>query len=105
MHSVTLANSPNEILMQFFLPGHKANRFFERNIIILHQNPFKCNPVSLFTRYLASQDGFFLLSSPLLLKRDGTVLTSFFKKDVGGQSVCASGVTSLAENRVAPHII
>lgn len=33
---------------QFFLPGHKADQFFEGNTIIIHENPLLCNPMKLF---------------------------------------------------------
>lgn len=41
---------------QFFLPGHKADRFFEGNVIILTSNPFRCNPLTLFQNYLCSHN-------------------------------------------------
>jgi len=69
----------NDNFFQFFLPGHKANRFFEGNIIILHTNPFTCNPMALFMAYLKSCDHRFPLSSPLWLNENGTVPTrSYF---------------------------
>jgi hypothetical protein len=109
-NSVVITNDS----FQFFLPGHKADKFFEGNTIILRTNPFPCNPMSLFRMYLRSRDHLFPLSPPLWLKSDGTVPTRsffmrrlhlFFEKDVGGQSMRAGGATSLAENGVAPHII
>jgi len=104
----------NETFFLFFLLGHKANKFFEGNMIILCQNPFPCNPMALFHEYLHSHDHLFPLSPPLWLKLDGTVPTRlffmcclclFFEKDVGGQLMRVGGATSLAENGVAPHII
>lgn len=104
----------NEGFFQFFLPGHKADKFFEGNTIILCPNPFPCNPMSTFTAYLQSCDQLFPLSFPLWLTSSGSVPTRsffmrrlrlFFEKDVGGQSMRAGGATSLAENGVAPHII
>ncbi|KAF8226879.1 hypothetical protein L208DRAFT_1497376 [Tricholoma matsutake] len=104
----------NDASFQFFLPGHKADKFFEGNIILLCPNPFPCDPMSLFLRYLRSRDCCFPLSSPLWLTSSGTVPTRsffmrrlhlFFEKDVGGQSMRAGGATSLAEHGVAPHII
>ncbi|RDB17204.1 hypothetical protein Hypma_002006 [Hypsizygus marmoreus] len=73
---------------QYFLPGHKADRFFEGNT--------------------------FPLSAELWLTSAGTVPTrSFFmrrlrilfNKSIAGQSMRAGGATSLAENGVAPSII
>ena len=104
----------NDNYFQFFLPGHKANKFFNGNIIILCPNPYPCDPMSLFTTYLHSRDLRFPLSSLLWLKANGTVPTCsffmcrlhlFFQKDIGRQSMRAGGAMSLAENGVAPHII
>ncbi|KAF8233420.1 hypothetical protein L208DRAFT_1395658, partial [Tricholoma matsutake] len=104
----------NDTFLQFFLPGHKANKFFEGNTIIVCQNPFPCNPMVLFKSYLRSHNHLFPLSFPSWLMANGTVPTRsffmhrlclFFQKDVGGQSMRAGGATSLAENGVAPHII
>jgi hypothetical protein len=100
--------------IQFFLPGHKADRFFEGNLIVLCDNDLFCSPTALFRAYLKSRDHLFPLSSPLWLKQDGTVPTRslfiaclhrFFDKDIGRQSMRAGGATSLAEHGVAPHII
>ena len=115
-HKVTKHNSIviNDSSFQFFLPGHKANKFFEGNTIILCCNPFPCDPMSLFRSYIRSCDCLFLLSSPLWLKLNGDIptrcffmhrLRGFFDKDMGGQSMRAGGAASLAENGVAPHII
>jgi hypothetical protein len=82
--------------LQFFLPGHKADRFFEGNTIIIRENPLPCNPMRLFRLYLASRDHRFPLSSPLWLTADGKVLTraffmhrlcKLFDKDIAGQSM------------------
>ncbi|KAF8229358.1 hypothetical protein L208DRAFT_1402297 [Tricholoma matsutake] len=43
----------NNTFLQFFLPGHKADKFFEGNTIIVCPNPFPCNPMALFKSYLA----------------------------------------------------
>lgn len=100
--------------IQFFLPGHKADRFFEGNLIILCDNHLICNATRLFRTYLKSRDRLFPLSSPLWLKQDGSVptrsffmtrLRHFFDEDIGGQSMRAGGATSGAEHGVAPHII
>jgi hypothetical protein len=96
------------------LPGHKADRFFEGNTVIIRANPLPCDPMRLFRLYLTSRDSRFPLSSPLWLTAEGKVLTRsffirclhlWFDKDVAGQSIRAGGATSLAENGVAPHII
>jgi hypothetical protein len=86
----------NESTLWFFLPGHKANRFFKENIIILCTNPFPCNPLPLFCAYLCSCDCLFPLFSPLWLIANGAVLTRtffmyylhfFFDNDISGQSM------------------
>lgn len=96
---------------QFFLPGHKANRFFEGNTIILCPNPFPCNPMTLFMAYLESCDHLFPLSSPLWLNENGAVPTRlffiwrlrvFFDSDVGGQSMRAGGVTKRSSSTHHP---
>ncbi|KAF8222356.1 putative retroelement protein [Tricholoma matsutake] len=99
---------------QFFLPGHKADRFFKGNIIILCSNGLPCNPMMCFQKYLVSYNSRSPLSSPSWLTVDGTVPThsffmhhlhQFFNSNIGGQSMHAGGATSLTENGVAPHII
>ena len=108
--SVVLADTS----FTFFLPGHKTDRFFEGNTIMLCTNPFACNPLSWVHNYLHCRNTLFPLSSALWVTKNGTIptrsffmqhLCRFFDTDIGGQSMCASGATSLAENGVAPHII
>lgn len=100
---------------QFHLPGHKADRFFEGNTVIVKQKQFcDINPLLIFTDYLSSRDCLHPLSSPLWLKKNGTVptrhffvsrLRRYFEKDVAGQSMRAGGATSLAEHGVPPSLI
>ena len=65
---------------QFFLPGHKADKFFEGNMIVLSRLPqSQIDTYRHFQAYLMSRDKLFPLSSPLWLRRDGTIPTrSFF---------------------------
>ena len=42
--------------LSFFLPGHKANKFFEGNKIIVPQNSSGNNPDEPFCKYLQSRD-------------------------------------------------
>jgi len=93
-----------------FLPGHKADRFFKGNTIILCSNPFVCNPLAWDHNYLHFCDTLFPLSSALWVKNNGTIsmrsffiwhLHQFFESDTGGQSMHAGGATSFAENGVA----
>jgi len=60
----------DDISYKFFLPGHKANRFFEGNTIIIHKNPHKC-----FLAYLQVRDAKFPFSLPLWLTSRGTIPT------------------------------
>ena len=100
---------------QFFLPSHKADRFFQGNIIMLPKmTPTGIDLFHHFAQYLNSRDSAFPYSSPLWLRRDGSIPTrSFvirrlhlcFTNDVGGQSLRAGGATALAENGTAPSLI
>jgi len=100
---------------QMFLPGHKADRFFEGNVIIVCKNQHAFDPHKFFTAYLhACDENFPLRSSPLWLTSKGAVpthsffikcLQCFFNSDTAGQSLRAGGATSLAENGVPPSII
>lgn len=98
----------------FFLPGHKADKFFEGNTIILLKNNDASDPFSALTRYITSRDRLFPFSPPLWLKHDGSVPTRawfikrlhvFFARDVAGQSMRAGGATALAELGVSPALI
>jgi len=100
---------------QFFLPGHKADKFFEGNTIFLRRaSSAEIDTYHYFTTYLASRDKLFPFSSPLWLRSDGTIPTRsffinrlriFFTDDVAGQSLRAGGATLLAEMGAPPSII
>ena len=100
---------------QFFLPSHKADKFFEGNIIMLPKiTPDGINLFRYFAQYINSHDITFPYSSPLWLRKDGSIPTRsffiqrlrlFFTNDVGGQSLRAGGATALAENGTAPSLI
>ena len=99
---------------QFFLPGHKADRFFEGNTIIVRKNQRIFDPHKHFMAYLTACDNKFPFSSPLWLTSTGCIptrsffikrLRRFFSSDTAGQSLRAGGATSLAENGVPPSII
>lgn len=99
---------------EFFLPGHKADKIFEGNRIIIRRNDLINDPYRHFVTYLKSRDHLFPASSPLWLRSDGSIPTRsffikrlhlFFDKSIAGQSMRAGGATSLAENGVAPTII
>ena len=99
---------------EFHLPAHKADRYFEGNRIIVRAQQFRHNPLLHFQSYLTSRDTLHPLATPLWITEAGTVPTRaffitrlrlFFGKDIAGQSMCAGGATSLAENGVPPSII
>ena len=99
---------------EFFLPGHKADRFFEGNRIIIMAKRFTHQPLTHFSKYLDSRDSKHPMASALWLTEAGLVptrsffmnrLRQFFAKDVGGQSMRAGGATVLAEHGVPPSII
>jgi hypothetical protein len=99
---------------EFSLPGHKADRFFEGNRIIIPAHRFSLHPLQHFSQYLASRDSIHPIASPLWLTEAGFVPTCsffvtrlrlFFGSDVAGQSMRAGGATALAEHGVSPAII
>lgn len=99
---------------QFFLPGHKADKFFEGNIVMIPKNTLPYDPHTAFASYLTSRDNLFPFSSPLWLRTNGAIPTRswfitrlrlFFDSSVAGQSMRAGGATSLASNGVSPLII
>jgi hypothetical protein len=98
----------------FLLPGHKADRFFEGNRIILQQNLTLDDPHLPFINYLVSRDLLFPFNPELWLRSNGQIPTRswfvhrlhhHFANDVGGHSLRSGGATALAEAGVAPHII
>lgn len=100
--------------LQFQLPAHKADKFYEGNLIVLQKINSAIDPYRHFLSYLQSRDRLFPYSSPLWLRESGTVPTrsffitrfkKFFGSDFGGQSMRAGGATRLAENGASPAII
>ena len=98
----------------FHLPGHKADRFFEGNLVIVRKQQAQHNPLHHFHQYLLSRDRILPFSSPLWLTEAGEIPTRsffihrlrlFFGSDVGGQSMRAGGATSLAEHGTPPSLI
>ena len=91
---------------QLFLPGHKADKFFEGNIVIIRKNNHVFDPHKHFISYLRERDKKFPFSSPLWLTSTGVIptrsffikrLRRFFNSDTAGQSLRAGGATSLAK--------
>jgi len=99
---------------EFHLPAHKADQFFEGNRIIVWAEQFQHNPLTHFKSYLTSRDNLHPLLVPLWLTSNGLIptrswfishLQRFFPPSIVGQSMQASGATSLAEHGVAPSLI
>lgn len=104
----------NQGSFEFFLPGHKADRFFEGNIVIIQSTHTLDDPLSPFLSYLSSRDRLFPFRPELWLKRDGSIptrswfirrLQRHFPNDVGGHSMRAGGATALAEAGIPPYLI
>ena len=108
--SVSISNDD----YRFFLPNHKANKFFEGNTVIIQSHHISIDPLSIFKKYHSSHDHLFPFSRDLWLRADGSPpsrsffirrMKNFFDSDVAGQSMRAGGATSLAENGVPPNLI
>lgn len=99
----------------FFLPGHKGDRFFEGNRVIIQETAAADNPVAPFKRYLASRDRLYPFHPQLWLRANGTtptrnwflrrLKTHFNEPDVSGHSLRAGGATALAESGIPTHLI
>ena len=98
----------------FFLPGHKGDRFFHGNTVLIPRNDDVHDPHQHFLRYLTSRDDKFPLLSPLWLCQNGSPptrswftrrLRQFFDSSVSGHSMRAGGTTLLAELGTPPHLI
>src|ERR1700730_5640316 len=99
--------------LSFWLPGHKADQFFEGNRLIVRKSGSP-DSYSCFCKYLLSRDTHFSLQPELWLHADGTLptrswfiarLCRFFPNSIAGQSMHAGGATMLAEARVPPNLI
>jgi hypothetical protein len=98
----------------FHLPGHKGDRFFEGNQVIIQRTNTDDDPFSPFVTYLVSRDRLFPFSPELWLRSDGSIPTrtwflrrlhQYFPDNVGGHSMRAGGATALAEAGLPPNII
>ena len=108
-HSV----EPHAGSLSFWLPGHKADQYFEGNRLIIQKHDFP-DTHSFFMQYLASRDALFRARPELWLRANGTIPTRawfigrlrlFFPSSIAGQSMRAGGATSLAEMGIAPNLI
>jgi hypothetical protein len=98
----------------YLLPGHKADRFFEGNTLIVKKLSLLSDLHKAFIAYLASRDKLFPYRPQLWLHQDGSVptrawfihrLRCHFPPSIAGQSIQAGGATALAENGALPHVI
>ena len=98
----------------FFLPGHKADKFFEGNKVIVQWNSSGDDPDEPFRKYLQSWDRLFPFHPHLWLWADGSVptrgwfihrLRQHFPADIAGHSLHAGGATALTQAGIPPHII
>lgn len=112
--SQRLSVSWRETGYSYFLPGHKADAFFEGNLLIIEKLDGPTDPHKPFRDYIASRDKLFPYHPQLWLRANGTVptrswfikrLRTFFPKSIAGQSMRAGGATCLAESGALPHII
>jgi hypothetical protein len=99
---------------EFLLPGHKADRFFEGNRVLISSFSSSFDPFPIFYCYLWSRDRLFPAASPLWLTATGHVPTrSFFMSrfrkifptSFAGASMRAGGATHLAFLRTPPELI
>lgn len=99
----------------FTLPAHKADKFFEGNIILLKTLWRHIDVVAIFQQYLDYRDRRFPYFSPLWLTDTGTIptrefflsrLASFpFGDGLSGQSLQSGGATALAGLGAPAHAI
>ena len=98
--------------VSFWLPGHKADQFYEGNRLFILASSNE--PYNLFLSYLRSRDMHFRSQPELWLRANRTIptrhwfitrLRNFFPKSIAGQSMRAGGATALAEAGTAPLLI
>jgi hypothetical protein len=97
-----------------FLPGHKADRFFEGSTVILQQLSAPDDPFVAMQRYISIRDLSFPFNYELWLRPNGHIptrswfiarLRQHFPSEVAGHSLRSGGATALAESGVPHHII
>lgn len=100
----------------FFLPGHKGNRFFEGNTILISERADEANAIPIMHRYMASRASLprTRITTFLFVRSDGSVptrswflayLSANFPSDIAGHSVRSGGATDLALRGVPEHLI
>jgi hypothetical protein len=90
----------------FLLPGHKADRYFKGNRVVVQKTMTLDDPQTAFRSYLALRDRRWPFNLELWLREDGSVpthrwfltcLCCHFPCDVAGHSLRAGGATALAK--------
>ncbi|KZS92198.1 hypothetical protein SISNIDRAFT_393879, partial [Sistotremastrum niveocremeum HHB9708] len=99
----TLKRDASQI--EYLLPAHKADPFFEGNRIILQKSNQPCDAYLHLTNFLQSRDHLFPLFPQLFLTSAGQVptrnwfmlrLRQHFPDDIAGHSMRSGGATALA---------
>lgn len=92
----------------YLLPGHKGDKFWEGNQIVIQKRNDSVDPYAAFTRYLQSRDRRFPHNPQLWIRADGSIpQRSWFERrlknlfpaasNISGHSMRAGGATALAE--------
>ncbi|KAF5314104.1 hypothetical protein D9611_006952 [Ephemerocybe angulata] len=99
----------------FRLPAHKADPFFEGNLVLIRRLWHDLDVVAIFKHYLRLRDALHPFASPLWLTSSGSVpdhnffLSHLNRFNLGpsirGQSMRAGGATALAELGASPDAI
>lgn len=98
----------------YFLPGHKGDRSFEGNRIVVQKMSGPIDPTAIFRIYLNSRDKMFPGHPFLWVRGDGSIptrswflqrLNSFFPSSIGGHSIRAGGAVALALAGIPPDRI
>lgn len=92
-------------VISYWLPMHKADRFWQGNEVMIPARNGPANPCSIFRAYITSRDRRFPFHQPLFLTSRGNVPTrswflrrffKFFAHSFGGHSLRAGGATFFA---------
>jgi len=99
----------------FFLPGHKADRFFEGSRVLFQEINSADDPCTLFAAYITARNQLFPFHPELWLRRNGRVPMRDWFTDrlhrhlpdptIGGHSLHSGGTTNLANRGVPPYLI
>ncbi|KZV80527.1 hypothetical protein EXIGLDRAFT_583099, partial [Exidia glandulosa HHB12029] len=110
----SLTLTPDHV--EYDLPGHKGNRFFEGNRVAIYARADGADALPVLHSYLASRASFSTttLHPQLFVRLDGSVptrswflryLSANFSRDIAGHSVRSGGATDLALRGIPDHII